>query len=65
MIERPREEVFQYFLNLDQHVAQTNPDVESSRRIGTTPGVGTAFRFTWQALDHSGDDNALHLDCSQ
>lgn len=51
MIERPREEVFQYFLNLDQHVTQNNPDVESFEKTSDEPtGVGTAFRSRGKAL---------------
>jgi uncharacterized protein YndB with AHSA1/START domain len=51
VIERPREEVFQYFLNLDQHVAQNNPDVESFEKTSDQPtGVGTTFRSRGKAL---------------
>jgi Polyketide cyclase / dehydrase and lipid transport len=50
-IERPREEVFGYFLHLDENVPRTNPDVEW---VVKTPsgetGVGTTFRSRGKAL---------------
>jgi hypothetical protein len=50
-IERPREEVFGYFLALDQNVPRTNPDVEWVVKTSDGPsGVGTTFRSRGRAL---------------
>jgi Polyketide cyclase / dehydrase and lipid transport len=51
MIERPREEVFSYFLHLDENVPRTNPDVEwVVKSSGGESGVGTTFRSRGKAL---------------
>ncbi len=45
-IARPREEVFGFFLNPDDHVPQADPDVESVVRTSKGPTTaGTTFRF--------------------
>jgi uncharacterized protein YndB with AHSA1/START domain len=50
-IERPREEVFGYFLALDENVSRTNPDVEwVVKTSGEPPGVGTTFRSRGKSL---------------
>jgi uncharacterized protein YndB with AHSA1/START domain len=50
-IERPREEVFGYFLALDENVPRTNPDVEYVVKTSGGPtGVGTTFRSRGKSL---------------
>jgi uncharacterized protein YndB with AHSA1/START domain len=50
-IERPREEVFGYFLALDENVPRTNPDVEWVVKTSGDPGgVGTTFRARGKSL---------------
>jgi hypothetical protein len=50
-INRPREEVFEYFQALDQNVPRTNPDVEwVVKTPGGPTGVGTTFRSRGRAL---------------
>ena len=50
-IERPREEVFGYFLALDENVPRTNPDVEwVVKTSGDQSGVGTTFHSRGRSL---------------
>jgi hypothetical protein len=50
-IERPREEVFGYFLALDENVPRTNPDVEwVVKTSGGPTGIGTTFRSRGKSL---------------
>jgi hypothetical protein len=53
-IERPRDEVFGYFLALDENVPRTNPDVEwvvkTQGGEGEPSGVGTTFRSRGKSL---------------
>jgi uncharacterized protein YndB with AHSA1/START domain len=50
-IERPREEVFGYFMALDTNIPRTNPDVEwVVKTPGEATGVGTTFRSRGKSL---------------
>jgi Polyketide cyclase / dehydrase and lipid transport len=50
-IERPPEEVFGYFMALDENVPRTNPDVEYVVKTSSgESGVGTTFRSRGRAL---------------
>jgi hypothetical protein len=49
-IERPREDVFGYFLALDENVPRTNPDVEVVKTSSGERGVGTTFRSRGRTL---------------
>jgi Polyketide cyclase / dehydrase and lipid transport len=50
-IERPRKEVFGYFLALDESVPRTNPNVEwVVKTSGDPTGVGTTFRSRGKSL---------------
>jgi uncharacterized protein YndB with AHSA1/START domain len=50
-IARPREEVFGYFLTLDENVPKSNPDVEWVLKTPDGPtGVGTTLRSRGKSL---------------
>jgi hypothetical protein len=50
-IERPRKEVFGYFLALDENVPRTNPEVEwVVKTSGGPTGIGTTFRSRGKSL---------------
>ena len=50
-IDRPPEEVFKYFLTLDEHVPKTNPDVEWMIKTPDGPTrVGTTIRSRGKSL---------------
>lgn len=50
-IERPREEVFGYFMALDENIPRTNPDVEwVVKTSGGPTGAGTTFRSRGKSL---------------
>jgi hypothetical protein len=50
-IARTREDVFGYFLALDENVPKTNPDVESVVKVPTGPTrAGTTFHFRGKVL---------------
>ena len=62
-IERPREEVFGYFLHLDENVPRTNPDVEFVvATAGDESGAGTTFRARSRALGRVRDTTMRFTD---
>jgi hypothetical protein len=63
-IARPREEVFGYFLALEENVPRTNPDVEWVVKTPDGPTrVGTTLRSRGKVIGQDkGDDDAVHRD---